>query len=57
MRITCPKCKNYTTWEENPNRPFCSARCKLLDFGAWAREEYSIAGKKEEEEDEKNQDE
>ncbi len=40
-----------TTWEENPWRPFCSERCKLIDLGAWASEEYRIPGKKEEDED------
>ena len=52
MRITCPVCKNITTWEENPFRPFCSERCKLIDLGAWASEEYRIQGKKDDEEDE-----
>jgi endogenous inhibitor of DNA gyrase (YacG/DUF329 family) len=23
-------------------RPFCSERCKLIDFGAWANESYRI---------------
>jgi endogenous inhibitor of DNA gyrase (YacG/DUF329 family) len=46
-----------TTWEENPWRPFCSERCKLLDLGAWASEKYRIAGKKEEEEDEEEKEE
>jgi endogenous inhibitor of DNA gyrase (YacG/DUF329 family) len=52
MKIRCPKCGELTTWEENPYRPFCSERCKLLDLGAWAEEDYKIPGKKEEEEDE-----
>lgn len=55
MQITCPICKKITTWEENPWRPFCSERCKLIDLGAWVSEEYRIEGKKEEEEDEKEQ--
>ncbi len=55
MRIRCPVCKRMTTWEENPWRPFCSERCKLIDLGAWASEEYKIPGKKEEDEDEKKQ--
>jgi uncharacterized protein len=55
MRITCPLCKKVTTWEENPFRPFCSERCKLMDLGAWAKDEYRIPGKKEEEEDEQSQ--
>jgi uncharacterized protein len=57
MQITCPLCKKITTWEENPFRPFCSERCKLIDLGAWAKEEYRIEGKKEEEEDEQSQEE
>lgn len=42
MRIVCPICKKITTWEENPNRPFCSRRCKLIDLGRWAGGEYRI---------------
>ncbi|MDP2157954.1 MAG: DNA gyrase inhibitor YacG [Nitrospirota bacterium] len=52
MQITCRICKKTTTWEENPYRPFCSARCKTNDLGAWASEDYRVEGKKEEEEDE-----
>jgi len=55
MKIKCPICKNITTWEENPNRPFCSDRCRLIDLGAWASGEYNIPGKNEEEEDEKTE--
>jgi hypothetical protein len=50
MQITCPICKTVTTWEENPHRPFCSERCKLIDMGKWAGEEYRIPGKPVEEE-------
>jgi hypothetical protein len=28
---------------ENAFRPFCSARCKNNDFGAWASEGYAVA--------------
>lgn len=52
MKVVCPSCKKRTTWKENPWRPFCSERCKLVDLGKWASEEYRIEGKKEEEEDE-----
>lgn len=52
MQIKCPICKKKTTWEENPNRPFCSERCKLIDLGTWASEGYRVPGKSEEEEDE-----
>jgi len=30
---------------ENKWRPFCSERCKMIDLGAWAAEDYRIAGK------------
>jgi hypothetical protein len=32
------------TWQDNPHRPFCSERCKLLDLGQWADESYRIQG-------------
>lgn len=53
MKIKCPICKKVTTWEENPNRPFCSERCKLIDLGKWAEEHYRIEGKEKQEEGEK----
>ncbi|MGQ9571229.1 MAG: DNA gyrase inhibitor YacG [Thermodesulfovibrionales bacterium] len=46
MKIICPTCKKKTTWEENPWRPFCSERCKLIDLGKWVSEEYRIEGEK-----------
>ena len=57
MRIVCPVCRKVTTWEENPWKPFCSERCKLVDLGKWASEEYKIPGEKVEEEDEKKKEE
>lgn len=42
MIIFCPICKSKTTWEENPWRPFCSERCKLIDLGKWVSDEYKI---------------
>lgn len=57
MQITCPICKKKTTWEENPWRPFCSERCKLIDLGKWISEEYRVPGEKTEgkEEEEKKE--
>jgi len=46
MRTTCPICKKKTTWEENPHRPFCSERCRLMDLGKWASEDYRIPSDK-----------
>ena len=42
--IPCPRCRRETPWAGNPFRPFCSERCKLLDLGAWAGEEYRVPG-------------
>ena len=40
----CPNCeKLVTTSSENEHRPFCSQRCKLIDFGTWANEENIIS--------------
>jgi len=33
-------------WEGNPWRPFCSEKCRLIDLGRWADEEYKIVGDK-----------
>ena len=38
----CPRCGESTQWEDNPFRPFCSERCKLIDLGAWASDEYRL---------------
>ena len=40
--VKCPTCGKQTEYQGNENRPFCSERCKLIDFGAWADEEYSL---------------
>jgi len=32
---------------ENRYRPFCSARCKGVDLGAWASDQYRIAAREE----------
>ena len=45
--IKCPVCKKETAWDENnPFRPFCSERCRLIDLGKWASDEYRIEGEK-----------
>lgn len=41
--IQCPTCDKTDTWQQdNPFRPFCSERCRLLDLGEWAKESYRI---------------
>jgi endogenous inhibitor of DNA gyrase (YacG/DUF329 family) len=42
--VQCPKCGASVVWgAASPFRPFCSARCKNVDLGAWASERYAIA--------------
>jgi endogenous inhibitor of DNA gyrase (YacG/DUF329 family) len=41
----CPTCNRQVEWQDNPFRPFCSERCKLLDLGKWVSEEYRVPGK------------
>ena len=40
--VKCPHCGQMSEYEGNEFRPFCSERCKLLDFGAWADGEYAL---------------
>src|SRR5882724_11938736 len=40
--IKCPNCGEEVEYTGNEFRPFCSERCKLLDFGAWADAEYKL---------------
>ena len=44
-KIKCPTCGKKDTWTaDNESKPFCSARCKLIDLGEWADEGHIIAG-------------
>jgi uncharacterized protein len=46
--IVCPTCNKKETWNpDNPFRPFCSERCKLIDLGEWATERHRIEGNDE----------
>jgi len=41
--VVCPSCKGPSLYSpQNVYRPFCSDRCKNLDLGAWANQEFSI---------------
>ena len=45
LEMDCPTCKKKVLWNDDfPQRPFCSMRCKQIDFGDWANEVHSIAG-------------
>lgn len=42
-KVRCPACAGTSLYSStNPYRPFCSARCKGVDLGAWASEEFKL---------------
>jgi endogenous inhibitor of DNA gyrase (YacG/DUF329 family) len=41
--MKCPTCKKVETKLGDPDFPFCSERCRLIDLGAWASEKYVIS--------------
>lgn len=42
-QVTCPVCGRRAPYSpDNPWRPFCSERCRLVDLGQWASEGYRI---------------
>jgi uncharacterized protein len=46
--VSCPTCRRPICIEQEHRPktfPFCSARCRLIDLGAWANGDYQIAGK------------
>ncbi len=51
-KVACPQCGHAALYAaENPYRPFCSERCKLIDMGAWASEQYRIPAAESDAED------
>ncbi|MCB1887786.1 MAG: DNA gyrase inhibitor YacG [Rhodocyclaceae bacterium] len=43
--VKCPQCGQAAIWApENRWRPFCSERCRQIDLGAWASDQYRVAG-------------
>ncbi|MEQ8428644.1 MAG: DNA gyrase inhibitor YacG [Gammaproteobacteria bacterium] len=45
-QVLCPTCnKPVSLAADNPHRPFCSERCRLVDLGEWVQEGYSIPDK------------
>lgn len=45
-QVPCPNCKEPAEFTPNNKyRPFCSERCKLIDLGDWANENYKIPDK------------
>lgn len=45
-KVRCPHCGKIIEYSlENPYRPFCTERCKMIDLGEWADEKFKIPTK------------
>lgn len=42
VKLHCPTCKKAVAGD-NPDFPFCSERCRLIDLGKWASGQYVIS--------------
>ena len=42
IRLKCPACKKPVK-HSDPDFPFCSPRCRLIDLAKWANGEYVIS--------------
>ena len=42
MKLKCPICKKEVK-PGDPEFPFCSERCRIIDLGNWASEKYVIS--------------
>jgi uncharacterized protein len=43
LMVACPTCKKKIAYQiDNPYRPFCSQRCRLIDLGTWLEEGHRI---------------
>jgi hypothetical protein len=40
--VRCPICKKEVALDD-PNMPFCSDRCRIIDLGNWSSEKYVIS--------------
>jgi hypothetical protein len=47
--IRCPICRKTVPFND-PNMPFCSDRCMVIDLGNWASEVYSVPASESENE-------
>lgn len=41
--MKCPICGKPVK-PDDPEQPFCSERCRLIDLGNWASEKYVVPG-------------
>jgi endogenous inhibitor of DNA gyrase (YacG/DUF329 family) len=42
IKLKCPICKKSVK-AQDPEFPFCSDRCRLIDLGKWASGQYVIS--------------
>ena len=42
VTLRCPTCRNVVL-KNDPEYPFCSERCRLIDLGKWASGGYVIS--------------
>jgi uncharacterized protein len=58
--MKCPICKKNEVAPGDPDFPFCSERCRIIDLGNWASGKYVIStpapAEPEEDEQDKNED-
>jgi uncharacterized protein len=40
--MMCPICKKKEVALGDPEFPFCSERCRIIDLGNWASEKYVV---------------
>jgi endogenous inhibitor of DNA gyrase (YacG/DUF329 family) len=40
--IRCPVCRKQFDGGQSTALPFCSERCRRIDFGRWLGEEYAV---------------
>jgi endogenous inhibitor of DNA gyrase (YacG/DUF329 family) len=53
--VVCPQCGGPSRYEAaNPYRPFCCARCRNIDLGAWANEEHRLPDESPQDDDFEN---
>ena len=46
--VGCPRCGAQVAWTPAARfRPFCSERCRMVDLGAWATEQYRVGAEPE----------
>ena len=49
IQYACPNCRKASSLkDDNPWRPFCSERCRLIDLGEWMNENNKIASQETE---------